>query len=42
MSDGGDGFDGCIEVVQRTRGYATTQAATTFASHGTRGSRAAR
>lgn len=22
MADGGDGFDGCIEVVQRTRGYA--------------------
>jgi transposase len=21
MADGGDGFDGCIEVVQRTRGY---------------------
>ncbi|MER3356493.1 MAG: transposase [Hoeflea sp. D1-CHI-28] len=21
VSDGGDGFDGCIEVVQRTRGY---------------------
>ncbi|MHA7888855.1 transposase, partial [Roseicyclus sp.] len=21
MADGGDGFDGCVEVVQRTRGY---------------------
>lgn len=21
MADGGDGLDGCIEVVQRTRGY---------------------
>ncbi len=21
MADGGDGFDGCIEVLQRTRGY---------------------
>lgn len=21
MADGGDGFDGCIEIVQRTRGY---------------------
>lgn len=21
MADGGDGFDGCIEFVQRTRGY---------------------
>ena len=21
MADGGDGFDGCIEVVRRTRGY---------------------
>ncbi|MFO7806397.1 MAG: transposase, partial [Paracoccaceae bacterium] len=21
MADGGDGFDGCIEVVDRTRGY---------------------
>ena len=21
MADGGDGFDGCIDVVQRTRGY---------------------